>query len=324
MEQNLWIDLLNTLPLSKTEQEIVKRFAKEPEGKGFLPVSDILRAHGLTEESLEILVQGLNRFPTYSVARVVLIRELYECGMIAQAWKALIQSPTTLKQNTLAQKLSYRLHVILGKEIEAREIFDHMKRSTMVDQETRKLSDKLDISGIEFVRQELINELEAKGVEIAFPTDEILKVDVEKPEERPVKSPGIESIPRQAATQSDVDNFYVVSLKDIFNASDFDDNPNAVVHKGTDLNTKTLAEIYEKQEHFSKALNVYKQLLKNHPSHDFYKNKVAEMSRRVREMQAKEVEIENEIIDQLESVEIIDRQMDFYSSLLNKLPNEKI
>ncbi len=319
-----WVKLLQDLPLSRTEREILKRFEKEPEGKGFLPVSDILRAHDLKTESLELLTEGLDRFPTYSVARVVLIRELYENGMLAQAWQHLIQSPTPLNQNALAQKLSLRLHLILGKENEARDILKNMKKLNMVDQHIKALSEKLDIAGIASIRDQLIDELKEKGSEISFPVEaKVHKVKDVPPAEPSIlaKSEGMKNIPKQPAISGEVDNFFVVSLKEIFNSTDIGNDTSSPFRKGVELDTKTLAEIYEKQGHYTKALAVYRRLFVKFPSHDLYKNKVAEMSRKEKELNLESTEFENDIIDQLESVELIDRQIDFFHQMLSSLPS---
>ena len=50
-----WIPLLASLPLTRTEREVVKRFEADPGGRTFLPVADILRSHRLVDESLELL-----------------------------------------------------------------------------------------------------------------------------------------------------------------------------------------------------------------------------------------------------------------------------
>ena len=49
-----WSAILEKLPLSRTERAVVKRFEGDPEGRAFLPVADILRAHRMGDEAIEI------------------------------------------------------------------------------------------------------------------------------------------------------------------------------------------------------------------------------------------------------------------------------
>src|SRR4051812_43320752 len=109
-----WWSMLTSLPLSLTEREVAKRFEADPLGRTFLPVADILRSHRLVDESLELLAQGVARHPGFAVARVVLARELLQKGAIVDAWQILEDSPVALRDNLLAQKLRFRLALLLG------------------------------------------------------------------------------------------------------------------------------------------------------------------------------------------------------------------
>ena len=77
------------LPLSRVEQEVLRRFQEDPSGRQFLPLGDLLRNHKLIDESLELLTQGVQDHPGFAVARVVLARELFQRGLILDAWTTL-------------------------------------------------------------------------------------------------------------------------------------------------------------------------------------------------------------------------------------------
>ena len=115
-----WMPLLNRLNLSRTEREVARRFEADPQGRSFLPVADILRANRLIDESLELLTQGVALHPTFTVARVVLARELLNKGMVEASWRTLEESPVPLQANLLAQKLRFRLAVLLFDEANVR------------------------------------------------------------------------------------------------------------------------------------------------------------------------------------------------------------
>lgn len=87
-----WVQILRNLKLSRAEQAVLKRYEQDPEGRAFLPLADILRSHKKIDESLELLTQGVERHPGFSVARVVLARELLNKGMVLEAWHTLEDS----------------------------------------------------------------------------------------------------------------------------------------------------------------------------------------------------------------------------------------
>ena len=128
-----WTPLLNSLPLSRAERETIKRFREDASGRGFLPVADILRAHRLIDESLELLTQGLQQHPNFTVARVILVRELLGKGLVSESWQVLEQSPEPLRDNVLAQKLRLKLTLLIGDEAAAKATNQHLKLQQMQD-----------------------------------------------------------------------------------------------------------------------------------------------------------------------------------------------
>ena len=152
---DVWTPLLANLPLSKSERDVARRFSAEPLGRSFLPVADILRAHRLVDESLELLTHGVERHPGFTVARVVLARELLAKGMIDTSWTLLEQAADSLRENVLAQKLRFKLALLLAHEADARASYQHLKLMQMLDPEVKRLGELLEVSGISEARQKL-------------------------------------------------------------------------------------------------------------------------------------------------------------------------
>src|SRR5690606_26991222 len=171
---NHCITILRNLSLSRTDSEMVKRFEQDPDGRTFLPIADILRAHKLHEESLELLLQGVGRHPQFTVARVVLARELLQKGMVGEAWRVLEESPVSLRDNLLAQKLRFRLAVLLGKEDVVLATVQHLKVHQMLDAESKRLADTVELSGVDLAREKLINDLRSRGVEPIIPAADLV------------------------------------------------------------------------------------------------------------------------------------------------------
>ncbi len=315
---NPWLNILSKITLSKSEQEVVKRFESNPEGRSFLAIADILKNHHYIDESLELLVQGVEQHPKYIVARVVLARELFYKGLMSEAWKVLDEADVSLAENILAQKLRFKLALVLNYEALARSTFHHMKRQQMVDQECNRLGDILALSGFAQARQRLLKDLQKQGTRAIIPADDQSIIEAE--------TAGAVLTPEEELDEgvwsSEVDDeefagYHVMSLEEIFRPSDHDRkdfSPN-----GIELDSTTLAEIYESQQHYGKALNVYKRLLRMTPNNDFLRNKVADTARKVREQEKEDVSVDPSVVDKMEQLEIINRQMAFYADLLEKI-----
>ena len=67
IDASTWIKMIGQLPTSRSEREVLRRFEEDPSGRQFLPLSDILRNHKLIDESMELLAQGVQEHPGFSV-----------------------------------------------------------------------------------------------------------------------------------------------------------------------------------------------------------------------------------------------------------------
>jgi len=338
-----WIPLLLNLPLSRTEREVVRRFEADPLGRTFLPIADILRSHRLLDESLELLSQGVERHPTFAVARVVLARELLQKGMVEPAWRTLESSPVPLRENILAQKLRLRLAVLLGMEAQAKATAQHMLLHQMVDADAKRIIDVMDVTGFADARSKLMQEAEAKGTTLVLPTAETSQSASSSPSssqasagstmQEPSRAPSPEA--REAeirlaavearlaeADEPSLAGFHVVPLDEIFRPSsgtEPGDSARARGAEGVELDSTTLADIYARQGHYSKALVVYRRLLRMAPHNELLRRKVAELVKLEREQKDVDLTVDPSVVDRMESVEIIDRQIRFYNDLLSRL-----
>lgn len=320
-----WIPLLSNLPLSRTEREVVKRYEADPQGRTFLPVADILRSHRLVDESLELLTQGVARHPTFTVARVVLARELLQKGMVAEAWRALEESPVSLRENLLAQKLRFRLAVLLGMDLVVRTTFTHLTLHQMLDADTKRLGDMIELSGLAKARDKLIKDLRERGVDLVIPaavatseepTSEVQVSPV--PGHRVPPVPSAYLVDEQLGDEGALIGFHVVPLDEIFRGSN-DQTTVRTGAGGVELDSTTLAEIYARQGHYTKALAVYRRLLRLTPHNDLIRRKVAEIAKLEREQRDVDLTVDPALVDRMETVEIIDRQIRFYNDMLSRL-----
>lgn len=330
-----WIAILNNLELSRTEKEVVKRFEADPEGRAFLPVADILRSHRLQDECLELLTDGVARHPTFTVARVVLARELLQKGLVAEAARTLDESPLSLKDNILAQKLHFRIAVLMSQEYLARSLYGNLKLQQMVDHETRALGDILEVSGFAKAREGILREYGDRGIVLQLPETQPTAgiagpeavtlhigdalADSTHDEYNLPKVTRSEYFTDDAVHSRDLEGFHVVALSEIFRPGDAGGTVRGRANEGIELDSTTLAEIYEKQGHYSKALDIYRRLLRMSPNNDLLKRKVSEMARLDKEQKDVDLTVDPSLVDKMETIEIIDRQIKFYNDLLGML-----
>ena len=89
---------------------------------------------------------------------------------------------------------------------------------------------------------------------------------------------------------------------------------------GIEVESATLAEIYEKQRYFKKSLSIYKRLLDKSPQNEFLQGKVRQLSDRVEsEDDAAHEEFDSATADTLVTVDDFDRRIRFLQELLGEL-----
>jgi len=342
---NPWSSLLRSLPLSKSESDVVRRFEAEPEGRSFLPLADILRAHRLTDEALEILTQGVERHPNFSVARVVLSRELLQKGMIEAAWRVLQESPTSLRSNVMAQKLRFKLALLLSLDHEANSLIQYLQLEQLHDRDTKRLADLAVGKSLAKAREKLLEELRERGVTPLLPPlgqeastqersdQEGQSLDAANAQLVSSANPTLDdgekdtTLPKGVSDYLDaavfiqndsLSAFHVTALTEIFRPENAA-APELKGAGGVELDSTTLAEIYAGQGHYGKALEMYRRILRVAPQNDLVKRRVAELARLEREQRTADLTIDPTLVDLMESVEIIDRQIKFYNDLLTRL-----
>ena len=323
-----WIAITKDLPLSRAEREIVRRYEADPEGRAFLPLADILRAHRLANECLELLLRGVERHPQFTVARIVLVRELTTRGLIGEAWRHLSATEGNLHDNVMAQRLKFRLAILRGDAALAESVLRHLKLRQMLDGEGKRLTDQFELTGLGAARDHLLQEYRSRGIEpdlatgVLPPPPTMAAREQTGPGElpaQPTSGPHSGEEEPDDATPSAAHHFHVMALSEVFRPGDDAAPMRTPGSGGLELDSTTLADIYARQGHYAKALSVYRRLLRAAPTSELLRLKVAELARLEREQRDADLSIDPVIADQMETLEVIDRQMRFYSDLLARL-----
>ena len=322
-----WLALIEGERLSRSESSIVKKFSQDPNGKYFLQFSDVLKSHGKSNESLELLIEGVGRHPAFSVARVLLSKSLLERGLIDEAWQNLQESPVSLDGNKLAQKLKIKLSILLGYEDITRNLLFEQKPST--DSEILSIKQDIVNLGYDTARVKLIESLDLDKDFIlkTFSPSKIQSNSKSKVtthdsnQSSNIEDDDINFFPasedKDSKDSSTFNNFRVSNLSNAFtDSSDESLNQNFA---SSSLSSMTLASIYSKQGHYGKALSIYRQLLIEKPHNKILLEKIEELSRLDQKQTVSDLGIDPEIADELERAKIIDYKISILNALMARL-----
>ena len=289
-----FLTLLNDVPLTKGDQQLVENFRADPEGRGFLSIVELLNSCSYHDEALELLQIGLANHPQFTAARVILAKEFFNRGMIEETLAVLDQSPTNLQENILAQKIKLKALLIIGNEHGFNKVFALLSKDNLFDEQCLAIAHCYHLEGFAGARQFFVDKLRNQGIVVT-----LSQPPVEKTEQ-----------PAPLACQ-DFSDYWIMSIDEIF--------VNSCQSSGnTTLETKTMAQIYEDQGHYSAALAIYRRLLANFPQTAFYRHKVMEVSQ-LSQKQQQDTLLDPATINRLEQLDQLDIRISSCRNFLEKL-----
>jgi tetratricopeptide (TPR) repeat protein len=311
-------EIFGNLKLSTSEKLIVSQFLKTSKSKSFVSVAEILKNHGKKHEAIELLSLGLEWYPRYSAARVVLAKEFYERGMMEEAWDLLHSHGDNYEGNFTALKLILKLAIMLGMQEETMAVLKKLRDRNLSDDEIEHLDQRLHTLRFEAVRHEVIEDAQKSGIKLlSFG----LPVPVVKEQNLAARSAAsCRSLPDKATFDMEArltgsKGFYVAPVTEVLRQlsvakDDFEYQ---------DLDSGTQAQIYEHQGYFGKAIEIYRQLLHESPQNEFFRAKVKELGEALRKQQQQDVWIDSKIVLQLKRTERINRKIRYLYKLMDRL-----
>lgn len=111
-------------------QTLLDRYNRFPDSRVFAPLADAYRKKGDTAKAIEILEQGLERFPKYASARVILGKCFYDLGATERA-KAEFEKVLELDSENMVA-LKYLGDILLAEERRS-EALQYYRRLLSVD-----------------------------------------------------------------------------------------------------------------------------------------------------------------------------------------------
>ena len=304
---NLISQILKDRKLTQAERDTLQRYTDDDRSRIFLQVYEILKDYRYADEAVEILTIGLQNHPSFTLARVTLAKELYERKIYSEALRVLLENNDTFQNNYQAHYLCVNLAIILDREdvLKKHLVFIRQENSPQV----KKLVDLYDAQGIDAARRFL-------GVE-----KNAASYSPEKMEQK-------DSLRRRSANISDftaVDysdsqfdhllNFHITELEEVFHGEKSSSHQSS----GAPLESTTLADIYAKQQHYAKALEIYRHLLIRNPRNENFRQKVIELQQQLKDKMDHDLVVDPQTFQKIEAMEIIQRQINFVEKILAKI-----
>ncbi len=292
-----YLTILDNFPLLKTDRVLLERFRRDPDGRGFLSVSELLKACNFPAESLELLQSGVAAHPYFSAARVVLAKEFFQRGMICEALSIIEESPVNLKTNIMAQKIKLKALLLLQREQEFCAVLDFLSADRALDDECERLAQLFHRDGFTKAASVFAARLVAEGVPVNI---------------APSSPPPTTT---QVHLQQEASNYWIMPVDEIFFRNNNEPEGNVA-----DLETKAMAQVYEDQGNHPKALQIYRRMLAKLPHNEFLRHKVIELAQLVKKPKRHHLVLDAATINRIEQLDQIDLKLKKCRALLQKLP----
>ena len=309
----MWAKLLTKQgrPLSKNEIEAIQKYESDPKGRHFYQVAQLLYGASFEDEATEIMMSGVAEHPDYLVARITLSSYLYRKKLFFIAWQTLDHAATSeIEGNILGWSMRFKLALALGYESHASEaaaVLTSLSLTAAMDQ----LVTTYTLHGPEAALEILAEELLTSSTELT----ELVQTQ-SKGFLTSITSPPKyhEAEPLGESDKGALSGFYAVPLREVFGASSTDDTE--VTLGGSELDSLTLAEIFEKQHCYERAASIYRRLLAKNPAHEGIKKRMHQLEQKWQQDKLADAGGVEEVLDDLHEKRFLDNKSQFLQSML--------
>jgi tetratricopeptide (TPR) repeat protein len=116
--------------LGEDLQNLVERFERAPESRLFAPLADLYRKNGDVDRAIELCEKGLEKYPDYASAHVILGKCFYDKGATERARGEFLRVLELDPENMVALKFMGDILLAEDKNVEAT---DYYKRLLSID-----------------------------------------------------------------------------------------------------------------------------------------------------------------------------------------------
>ncbi|NRA43591.1 MAG: hypothetical protein HRU09_01410 [Oligoflexales bacterium] len=315
-----WLEALKNNRFERKDRKMIKRFLGKTFNQSFLPMVELLKKYDLQDEAFELLNYGVKQYPRYTAANILLAKELYEKGLVQDAWEQIKRVKAPLHDNILAQKIMFKVSILNEHESTAKSILQHMTHRRLLDNELELLGKELKLGGIQSAKSSLVNQFRKQGIKLSLPRDlhGLHTNSLEVPKSQKARPCEAFSFNDKVISDPSLKHYHVVPLSQIFHAKD-EPQYFSKTTQTKKLESQTLAEIYKRQGHYEKSLEIYRRLLKISPGNDYLKRMVVELAKKSEAQQRKDLMIDPNLVEPEEQAQ---PKVKLYQQLLEKLSHE--
>ena len=219
--------------------DLFERYRAAPKGHVFAPLADACRKAGMLDEALEICARGVGEHPRYASGYVVQGKCLYDAGRIGDAQAAFDRVLDLDPKNLVALKYLGIIHAERGDSARAREFFEHI---LVLDPDDREIRSRM---------EDVSHHRPQASTKVLMP--------MASPHITP---PAAREEPYSAAVEEEP-----VMLPDVED-EDFSGEPITLRDESVtsdEIATITLADIYASQGYTTRALRIYREVVKRQP-----------------------------------------------------------
>jgi pentatricopeptide repeat protein len=303
-------------------------YEKKPRSRVFAPLAETYRKIGMIDDALEILKNGIKNHPTYTLGYIVLASCYYDLQNFEMAYNTIRPFVAKNLENIRMQKLFAQTCLNLSHLEEALQTFKYLllmsPRDSYIADQVKILEDDLLVDSDEEY------ELEDEQEQESFNEDEWVQVSFNKKYEKvdeELDQWNVEKSSPLDRFKNEIENEAISvkehNLDDQFYHEEFDNEDPEVIGIQEFKNEKkenedekpfithTLVDLYCKQNHYDKAIEILQNILEIHPDDKVTQKKL----KKLQSHHNGEIEVSVEISksDKIKNLEII------YSKFQNKL-----
>jgi tetratricopeptide (TPR) repeat protein len=138
--------------MSEELQDLIERYKRAPDSRIFAPLADAYRKKGEVDKAIEIVEKGLEKFPQYASAHVILGKCFYDKGATERAKAEFTRVLDVDAENMVALKFMGEIFLAEDKRADAAEYF---KKILVIDPTNEDVAHALEEMEESFVIREI-------------------------------------------------------------------------------------------------------------------------------------------------------------------------